>query len=297
MKSSIRFALDIPLHLIEIYLFYSHSIRKTNFFYIKDTQHFINTLRERKLNPLPKGTLLCTLDVTSLYTNLPNEEGRQAVAHWLNKYRPQALVPPMELSNTSILSLFKMVIELNNFQFNGTHYLQIGGTGMGTRVAPTLANLFMGHFEETHVYTQSLQPSLWVRFIDDIFLIWPHGKPALERFIDTLNNSHRTIKFSSHISDEQVSFLDTLVIKDDNTLYTSLYTKPTDANNFLHFDSAHSTHCKKGIPCGQFLRIRRICAKDRYFLHHAFLKAAHFRTRGYPLDLIAEGLRKAWKHG
>ena len=232
----------------------------------------------------------------SLYTNIPNEEGRRAVAHWLNKHRPQALVPPMEPSNTSILSLLKMVLEFNNFQFNGTHYLQIGGTTMGTRVAPTLANLFMGHFEETHVYTQSLQPSLWVRFID-IFLIWAHGKPALEQFIDTLNNSHRTIKFSSHISDGQVSFLDTLVIKDDDNFYTSLYTKPTDANNFLHFDSAHPTHCKKGIPCGQFLRIRRICAKDRYFLHHAFLKVAHSRTRGYPLDLIAEGLRKAWKHG
>ena len=44
----------------------------------------------QKLNDLPKieeGAILCTLDMSSLYTNIPNIEGRIAVARFLNKYR------------------------------------------------------------------------------------------------------------------------------------------------------------------------------------------------------------------
>ena len=33
------------------------------------------------------------------------------------------------------------------FEFNGDHYLQIGGTAMGTALAPNYANIFMDKFE------------------------------------------------------------------------------------------------------------------------------------------------------
>ena len=56
----------------------------------------------------------------------------------------------------------KMVLEFNNVEFSNTHYmsLEVGGTAVGTRVAPTLANLVMGHFEEKHVYMLDPEPSL-----------------------------------------------------------------------------------------------------------------------------------------
>ena len=78
-----------------------------------------------------------------------------------------------------------------------------------------------------------------------------------------------------------------------NQLYTDLYTKPTDANNFLHFDSAHPPHCKKGIPLGQFLRIRRICSKIQDYDKHGLVKAAHFLARGYPSSLVLDAFIKA----
>ena len=264
--------------------------------YIKDTGHFLSILRNLK-QPLPEGAILCTLDVNSLYTNIPNEEGRRAVASWLSKYRPQKTVPQNQPSNTSLLSLLKMVLELNNFQFNGQNYLQIGGTAMGTRVAPTLANLFMGHFEEKFVYTYKLQPLIWARYIDDIFMIWTHGVDELRALITHLNQVHKTIKFTAEMSKEKIPFLDTLVIIENNNIHTDLYTKPTDANNYLHYDSAHPKHCKKGIPYGQFLRLRRICSRNEDFRKHALIKAAHFKARGYPTTLIAEACKKAWLVG
>jgi hypothetical protein len=45
--------------------------------YIRDTQHFIKQIKE--IGPLPRGTILATMVVTSLYTNIPNQEGINAV--------------------------------------------------------------------------------------------------------------------------------------------------------------------------------------------------------------------------
>ena len=50
--------------------------------FIWDTTDFLNRLR--RLPPLPSGTLLVTLDVTSLYTNIPHNEGIQKCEEFLN---------------------------------------------------------------------------------------------------------------------------------------------------------------------------------------------------------------------
>ena len=78
--------------------------------------------------------------------------------------------------NTSICELLKLVLTCNNFHFDNKYYLHIGGTAMGTKLAPSFANIFMGWFEDYFVYTYKNQPLIWKRYIDDIFMIWPHGE-------------------------------------------------------------------------------------------------------------------------
>ena len=70
-----------------------------------------------------------------------------------------------------ITTLLKMVLNKNNFNFNNAHYLQVGGTAMGTCLAPSYANIFMDYFERTLVYTYDTQPLLWKRCIDENFVI------------------------------------------------------------------------------------------------------------------------------
>ena len=43
--------------------------------------------------------------------------------------------------------LIRMILTMNNFCFNDNHYLQIHGTAMGKKMAPSYANLFLGYFE------------------------------------------------------------------------------------------------------------------------------------------------------
>ena len=63
-----------------------------------------------------------------------------------------------------------------NFKFNKQQYLQVGGTAMGTGAAPNYANLFMDRFETKALDNYPLKPMLWLRFINDIFMIWTHGE-------------------------------------------------------------------------------------------------------------------------
>ena len=253
--------------------------------YIKDTTDFINHI---EANPhLKPDSLLCTVDVSSLYTNIPNDEGITACHNILRQYRDPTISP----SNDSITELLKNVLHMNNFDFNDRHYLQVGGTAMGTKVAPSFANIFMADFEEKWVYTQNPQPSLWLRYIDDIFMIWDHGKDKLNDFLHHLNTCHRTIKFTSEISQTHVNFLDTTVKRDsEHKLYTDLYSKPTDSHNYLLYDSAHPSHLKSSLPYSQLLRVRRICKRTEDFDLNAIIIASHFKRRNYPVDLIEEAL-------
>ncbi len=258
--------------------------------YIKDTTHFLNRLGS--LGPQPPGTILVVLDVEALYPSIPIEDGLLQAGKRIHKYRDQYKKP----STSALIKLMRLVLEKNNFQFNGVNYLQIAGTAMGTRMAPQFANLYMAQFEEEHVYTY--KPGLekfWFRFIDDVFLLWHHGEDELQKFISHLSTCHKpkTIKFSHEYSREGVPFLDTWVYLDsDGNLNTKVYTKPTDSHNYLHYTSAHPRKCIEAIPYGQFIRIKRICFKTSDFEEHAKLLSHHFKRRGYPDSLIQSSLEK-----
>jgi hypothetical protein len=103
--------------------------------YIRDTQDFISKIVNGK--PRKPGTLLVTLDVTSLYTNIPNEDGIAAIATLLNDS------PDPDMPTPFLLKLLKLVLSKNYFIFNGEYYLQIGGTAMGTKLAPSYACSFL----------------------------------------------------------------------------------------------------------------------------------------------------------
>ena len=158
---------------------------------------------------------------------------------------------------------------------------------MGTKLAPSFANLFMGYFEEEYVAPYSKQPFLWKRFIDDILIIWTYGQDELTRFVTYLNSVHETIKFTCETSVKSVDFLDiTIQISDNNDLKSTLFCKPTDTHNYLLYSSEHPRHLLNGIPYSQLLRVRRICSDLSEFKRNAMMLCSHFVRRGYPKHLV-----------
>ena len=206
--------------------------------------------------------LLCTLDITSLYTNIPHNEGIQSIKELLAIQKP----PNRSPHNSYITELLEVVQTNNYFEFSGKHYHKVSVTAMGTKLAPSYANLFMTKFEDNYVYTYQLQPKLWKRFIDNIFLIWPHGMDSLLKFIKHLNTVHSTIKFTSDISPTEIAFLDLTIHIEGKKLYTRLHTKATDRHMYLNYNSENPMSLKRSIPYSQFLRLKRILSALHYLL-------------------------------
>ena len=131
---------------------------------------------------------------------------------------------------------------------------------MGTKMASSYANLFLGYFEANALENAPFQPHTWLRYIDDIFMIWTEGPDNLKIFIDYLNNIHSTIKFTSSHSSTNVPFLDVSVsLTNEGSISTAvstdLYTKPTDKHQHLLYSSCHPLHTKKAIPFSLALRL------------------------------------------
>ena len=104
---------------------------------------------------------------------------------------------------------------------------------MGTRMAPSYANIFMDKLENDLLQHVTNKPVIWWRYIDDIFTTWPHNEESLMVFLNEINYFHPTIKFTAEWLWESVTFLDTKVIRDANHLVMDLYTKPTDTHQYL----------------------------------------------------------------
>ena len=134
-----------------------------------------------------------------------------------------------------------------------------------------------------------LSPLFWWWYIEDIFAIWSHGEEALLRFVEELNNTHPTIKFTAEWSRESIPFLDTLMSLKDGTITMDLYVKPTDTHQYLAANSCHPRHCKEAIPFSQALRMRRICSSDGDFLK----RTAELKTHGYLAPFIQGQIDRA----
>ena len=155
--------------------------------YIKDTNHFFKKIKE--LGQLPEGTILCTIDVVGLYPNIPHDEGLAFLEDFLDSRVDK------QVTTDTLIELTELVLKNNIFEFSDKTYKQIRGTAICTKFAPPYAVLFMAVLEGKILSKVKKKPSVWWRYIDDIFFLWEHGEESLQEFINEINSFHPTIKF------------------------------------------------------------------------------------------------------
>ena len=152
------------------------------------------------------------------------------------------------------------------FTFNKQLYIQKQGTTIGTRMAPNYTIIFMHYLDSNILSSTTMKPKTWLRFIGDIFMIWPHGIQALKQLMNMINNYYPTIKFTYEFHKQDILFLDTIVYKtEDNQWFTRDYHKPTDNKQYIHFHLAHPRKQKESVPYGLLIRSKRICLEQKYF--------------------------------
>ena len=149
------------------------------------------------------------MDVTSLYTNIPQEKGINTVCQAYEDYHNKE--PPIPVRY--LREMLSLILQENSFQFDGKDYLQIHGTAMGTKMAVAFANIFMAKIEREILRLSYKKPLVWKRFIDDMFSLWNINRDEVNAFIEQANRLHSIIKFTAEISETEITFLDTYVYK------------------------------------------------------------------------------------
>ena len=109
----------------------------------------------------------------------------------------------------------------------------------------------------------------------------------LEEFTQYLNQNvlQGRMIFKLKHDEREIAFLDTTVRLINGYLVTEIYSRPTDAHQYLHASTSHPKHIMKGIPFSVGSRIRRNCSDrvqgDQYFTDNLVECEIHLLKCGY----------------
>ena len=111
---------------------------------------------------------------------------------------------------------------------------------MGSPVAVVVAEIVMQSIEEQALATYSETLPLWLCYIDDTITAVHERK--IDEFHEHLNEQNTNIQFTKEIEENgKIPFLDCLVTRENNTLRTTVYRKPTHTGRLLDQTSYNPT--------------------------------------------------------
>ncbi len=230
------------------------------------------------------GLFMASLDVKSLFTNIPLEETINICLD--NIFKNQETIAGLNKLDFQILLNF--AVKDMTFKFNGESYQQIDGVAMGSPLGPALANAFMAHHERSWLEKcpKEFKPVVYRRYVDDTFLLL-RSPDHLDKFRDYMNQQHKNIEFTSEVEqDDKMPFLDVDILKSNGKFNTSIYRKPTFSGVYANSDSFIPTSFKYGLVYSLLHRAYSICHNYSQ-IHTEFvkLKAILFRN-GYSNSFV-----------
>jgi hypothetical protein len=141
----------------------------------------------------------------------------------------------------------------------------------------------MEPFEKLTLDSAQNRSSLWLRCVDDIFVVWPPGPERLQNFLSHLNSLRPSVQFTMGIeSDSAIHFLNVVVVRKETTLATKVYMKPTHTGRYLSFASNHPPHVKRGLIRSFHNRASAICHERQDLLNEISSASCDLQLNGFP---------------
>ena len=255
-------------------------------------------LKQRLQEEADPSLPFLSLDVESLFTNVPLTP---LLDFFYRKYHEGTFPIPDGYTIEGFLDLIRLCVGSTVFSFNGKFYRQKQGVSMGSPLAPVLACLYMEYFEtELRQKIPGLQPSFWVRYIDDILLQWSGSLEEFNIFLSKLNQVEDLIKLKVEwettdpiqLDHANIPFLDLLIKRSPSGFLFSVYRKPTATDLYTHFYSSHPLSTKIGVLTGLYLRGFRICSPETLESEIKHLNST-FKRLCYPAHVIGKAFSKA----
>ena len=110
-----------------------------------------------------------------MYTNILHEKGLESITE---RFKSSYL-------DENVLELLELCLNSNDFEFDGKWFLQ----NSGHKVVSTLCRyIYMAYFEEKALEKCPHKPFIYLRYLDDIFIISHYGRTVFSEFIDIFNS-------------------------------------------------------------------------------------------------------------
>lgn len=259
------------------------SFQERNEYNIKDTFAFVDKIKGLTLQ---EGYILISLDVVSLFTNIPLDLTLEVLRkNW------DLIKPHTTLTKESFFRIVEFIFKNTYFVFNGKFYSQIFGTPMGSPLSPILATIILDHLLDTILPTIKFHIPFFYKFVDDLICAIPADKKTF--VLDTFNGFNANLRFTMEIeSDNSLPFLDTRVIRDgDNKIILDWYQKPSASGRFINFHSQH-TYSQK-LNTVKELKNRVCYISDESLIKKNLRKLFEiFHNNGYPKHILNRLIHK-----
>ena len=224
--------------------------------YIANTSELLLRLKDMHI---AQDEIMVSFDVKSLFTSIPKEDAFEAIRQTIEgdpEFRENNGV-----AQDAFLEILKVCLSTTGFQFRGKHYELSDGLPMGSPASPAIANLFMSKLEEDALKSFDGAPTVWYRYVDDVFSIVK--RRLVEKLLAHMNTQHPSITFT--IEEEEngkLPFLDAHIQRIDGSLRMSVYRKPTHTGRYLAFTSHHPESAKRSVVQSLFRRVEYITLGD-----------------------------------
>ena len=123
--------------------------------------------------------------MVSLFTSVPVQPALEVLREALTN--DNTLQERTKLTVDQILELTSLCVNNTVFTYKDTFYKQTEGMAMGSPLSPIICNVYMDRLEKDAIESSPKKPTLWLRYVDDTFLLWDHSSQELGMFLEHMN--------------------------------------------------------------------------------------------------------------
>ncbi|KXJ69428.1 hypothetical protein RP20_CCG027072 [Aedes albopictus] len=227
---------------------------------------------------IPEGYIMISLDVVSLFTNVPRDLVRKNI---IERWR--------EVDTNINLDMFLEIVELcmesSYFCYEGQFFMQTYGTAMGSPLSPILADIVLDSVINRALSTLPFESPIFKKYVDDIFMVIP--QQTIQLVLEAFNRIEPRLQFTVEVEKEgKLPFLDMTVIrKDSQELTTEWYAKPIASGRMLNYRSFHQPRYKMNVANNFIHRVHKLTHNKSEEEIAATIRD-HLRRNNYPKQLV-----------
>lgn len=244
---------------------------------VKNSFEFVEFTKTVKLK---EGYVLVSLDVVSLFTNIPKEFVLKIL-----KKNWRFMSAYTDISYVLLSRIIEFLFESSYFSFNNVIYQQLDGSAMGNPASPVMSNLIMYDLVTECCKKLPFQLDFIKIYVDDTILSVPEN--MINEVLNIFNSYHPKLQFTcEREKDNCISFLDTLIMRQhDGTLLTNWYSKPTSSGRILNFLSNHPWKHKLSTIKNLLYRAHSLSSPIFFIENNNKIKEL-LKKNNYPTQLV-----------